>query len=157
LDNYAGEVKSGHGQISLPQNRKVDGAKGFVEIDTRGNITMGDSRLDEAITGSMMLYTKKFPAARFDIEKISGDGQPIAYGRLSPAFVTGKFMLKGQSIPLNSMTQIEPVMGEDGRPRLLVNGSFKIDLRTFDIEGADGPAPARHMLVFELNLILKER
>jgi len=157
LDNYAGEVKSGRGEISLPQNRKVDGAKGFVEIDTRGNITMGDPRLDEAITGSMLLYTKKFPSARFDIEKISGDGQPIAYGRLSPAFVAGKFMLKGQSIPLTSMTQIEPVMGEDGKPRLLVSGAFKIDLRTFDIEGADGPAPARHMLLFDLNLILTEK
>jgi hypothetical protein len=55
------------------------------------------------------------------------------------------------------MTQIEPIMDADGRPRLLVNGSFKIDLRTFNIEGADGPAPARHTLVFDLNLILKER
>ncbi len=157
LDNYAGEVKSGRGEFSLSQNRMVSGAQGFVEIDTRGNITMGDPRLDEAITGSMLLYTKKFPAARFDIEKISGDGQPIAYGRLSPAFVAGKFMLKGKGIPLTSMTQIEPIMDADGRPRLLVNGSFKIDLRTFDIEGADGPAPARHTLVFDLNLILKER
>jgi polyisoprenoid-binding protein YceI len=157
LDNYAGEVKSGRGEFSLSQNRMVGGAEGFVEIDTRGNITMGDPRLDEAITGSMMLYTKKFPAARFDIEEISGDGQPITYGRLSPAFVTGKFMLKGNSIPLTSLTQIEPVMAADGRPRLLVNGSFKIDLRTFNIEGADGPAPARHMLLFDLNLILKEK
>jgi hypothetical protein len=157
LDNYAGEVKSGRGEFSLSKNRLVSGARGFVEIDTRGNITMGDPRLDEAITGSMMLYTKKFPVARFDIEKISGDGQPIAYGRLSPAFVAGKFMLKGKGIPLTSMTQIEPIMDADGRPRLLVNGLFKIDLRTFNIEGADGPAPARHTLVFDLNLILKER
>jgi polyisoprenoid-binding protein YceI len=157
LDNYAGEVKSGRGEFSLSENRMVDGAKGFIEIDTRGTITMGDSVLDEAIQGSKMLYSKKFPAARFDIEKISGDGQPIAYGRLSPAFVAGKFMLKGKGIPLTSMTQIEPIMDADGRPRLLVNGSFKIDLRTFNIEGADGPAPARHTLVFDLNLILKER
>jgi len=157
LDNYAGEVKSGRGEFSLSKNRMVSGARGFIEIDTRGNITMGDARLDEAITGSMMLYTKKFPAARFDIEEISDDGQPIAYGRLSPAFVAGKFMLKGKSIPLTSITELEPIMGEDGRPRLLVSGSFKIDLRTFNIEGADGPAPARHMLLFDLNLILKER
>jgi hypothetical protein len=158
LDNYAGEVKSGRGAVSLPRDLRVNGAQGFVEIDTRtrGNITMGDPRLDEAIQGSMMLYSKKFPTARFDIEKISGDGKPVAYGRLSPAFVAGKFSLKGKSIPLTSVTQIEPVMGEDGRPRLLVNGSFKIDLRTFDIEGADGPAPARHLLLFDLNLILKE-
>ena len=157
LDNYAGEVKSGRGEFSLSQNRMVSGARGFIEIYTRGNITMGDPRLDEAITGSMMLYTKKFPAARFDIEKIAGDGQPIAYSRLSPAFVAGKFMLKGKSIPLTSVTEIEPILGEDGRPRLLVNGSFKIDLRTFNIEGADGPAPASHMLLFDLNFILKER
>ena len=157
LDNYAGEVKSGRGEFSLSQSRKVSSAQGFIEIDTRGSITMGDPRLDEAIQGSMMLYTKKFPVARFDIEKISGEDQPIAYGRLSPAFVAGKFTLKGNSIPLTSMTQIEPVMGADGRPRLLVSGSFKIDLRAFDIEGADGPAPARHMLLFDLNLILKER
>lgn len=157
LDNYAGEVKSGRGEFSFAENRMVKGAQGFVEIDTLGNITMGEPRLDEAITGSMMLYAKKFPTARFDIEKISGDDQPIAYGRLSPAFVAGNFRLKGKSIPLTSMTQIEPVMGDDGRPRLLVSGAFKIDLRTFDIEGADGPAPARHMLLFDLNLILKER
>lgn len=157
LDNYAGEVKSGRGELFLSQNRMVGGAQGFVEIATRGNITMGDPRLDEAIQGSMMLYSKKFPAARFDIEKISGENQPITYGRLSPAFVAGKFTLKGKSIPLTSMTQIEPVMGEDGRPRLLVSGSFKIDLRTFNIEGADGPAPARYMLLFDLNLIFQER
>jgi polyisoprenoid-binding protein YceI len=157
LDNYAGEVKSGRGEFSLPENRKVESAKGFVEIDTRGTITMGDTRLDEAIQGTIMLYTKKFPAARFDIEKISGDGQPIAYGRLSPAFVAGKFSLKGKSVPLTSIAEIEPIMGDDGKPRLLINGTFKIDLRTFNIEGADGPEPARHMLLFDLNFILQQR
>ena len=157
LDNYAGEVISGRGELSLPENRMVGGAEGFIEIDTRGTITMGDPRLDEAIQGSMILYSKKFSAARFDIEKISGDGQPIAYGRLSPAVVAGKFSLKGKSVPLTATTEIEPILGEDGKPRLLVGGAFKIDLRTFNIEGADGPAPARHMLLFDLNFILKER
>ncbi len=157
LDNYAGEVKSGRGGLSLSKNLMVESAEGFVEIDTRGTITMGDPLLDEAIQGSMILYSKKFPAARFDIEKISGDGQPIAYGRLSPAVVGGKFSLKGKSVPLTAITEIEPVMTEDGQPRLLVRGAFKIDLRTFDIEGADGPTPARHTLVLDLNFILKEK
>jgi polyisoprenoid-binding protein YceI len=157
LDNYAGEVKSGRGGLSLSKNLMVESAEGFVEIDTQGTITMGDPLLDEAIQGSMILYSKKFPAARFDIEKISGDGQPIAYGRLSPAVVGGKFSLKGKSVPLTAITEIEPVMTEDGQPRLLVRGAFKIDLRTFDIEGADGPTPARHTLVLDLNYILKEK
>jgi len=53
--------------------------------------------------------------------------------------------------------EFEPVIGEDGKPRLLIRGAFKIDLRVFNIEGADGPAPARHILLLDLNFILKER
>lgn len=157
LDNYAGEVKSGRGEVLLPDDRKVEGAQGFVEIDTRTAITMGDPRLDEAIQGSMMLYTKKYPFASFKVKKASGDGLPISYGRLSPATVEGIFTLKGKSTPLSSVAQIEPILGEDGVPRLLINGTFKIDLKIFKIEGADGPAPARYTLLFNLNLILKEK
>ncbi|UCD81684.1 MAG: YceI family protein [Desulfobacterales bacterium] len=157
LDNYAGEVKSGRGEVLLPENLKVNGATGFIEIDTRTAITMGEPRLDEAIRGSMMLYSKKFPTARFTVEKISGDDRPVAYGRLSPAAVFGKFSLKGKTIPLTAVTEVEPVMGEDGKPLLLARGTFEIDLRTFDIEGADGPAPARHILHFDLNLIFREK
>ncbi len=41
-----------------------------------------------------------------------------------------------------------------GKPQLLMNGSFSIDLRTFKIEGADGPAPANHTLEFDVNFAL---
>ena len=157
LDNYAGEVKSVKGEFSLSQDLKLDGADGIVEIDTRTAITMGDPLLDEAIQGSMLLYTKKFPTARFIVEKITGDGLPLAYGRLSPAAVNGIFTLKGKKIALSAKMEFEPVIGEDEKPRLLIRGAFKIDLRVFNIEGADGPAPARHMLLFDLNFILKER
>ena len=157
LDNYAGEVKSAKGEFSLPKNLKLDSTEGFIEIDTRTAITMGDPLLDEAIRGSMLLGTKNFPTAGFVVENISGDGLPLAYGRLSPAAVTGIFTLKGKKIPLSSKTEFEPVIGEDGKPRLLIRGAFKIDLRVFNIEGADGPAPARHILLLDLNFILKER
>jgi hypothetical protein len=157
LDNYAGEVKAGMGEFSLTENLKLDGAKGFIEIDTRTAITMGDPMLDEAIGGSMLLYTKKFPTAGFILENITGDGQPIAYGHLSPAAVIGIFTLKGRRTPLTTRMEFEPVLGEDGKPRLLIRGAFKIDLRSFNIEGADGPAPARHTLLLDLNFILKEK
>jgi polyisoprenoid-binding protein YceI len=156
LDNYAGEVKFAKGEFSLAKDLKIDSARGFIEIDTRTAITMGDPVLDEAIRGSMLLDTKNFPAAGFVVENISGDGPPLAYGRLSPAAVTGIFTLKGKKIPLSSKMEFEPVLGEDGKPRLLIRGAFKIDLRVFNIEGADGPAPARHILLFDLNFILKE-
>ena len=41
-----------------------------------------------------------------------------------------------------------------GNRQLLMNGSFSIDLRTFRIEGADGPAPANHTLHFDVNFAL---
>ena len=157
LDNYAGEVKSAQGEFSITQNLKLDSAAGFIEIDTRTAITMGDPVLDEAIQGSMLLYSKNFPTASFTVENITGDGRPLAYGRLSPAAVTGSFTLKGKKIPLSANTEFEPVIGEDGKPRLLIRGAFKIDLRVFNIEGADGPEPSRHILLFDLNFILKER
>ena len=157
LDNYAGEVKSAKGEFFLAKNLKLDSAEGFTEIDTRTAITMGDPLLDEAIQGSMLLSTKNFPTARFDVEKITGDGFPLAYGRLSPATVNGIFSMKGKKTALSAKMEFEPVIGEDAKPRLLIRGAFKIDLRVFNIEGADGPAPARHMLLFDLNFILKER
>jgi polyisoprenoid-binding protein YceI len=157
LDNYAGEVKSAKGKFSLSEDLKLDDADGIIEIDTRTAITMGDPVLDEAIQGSMLLSTKNFPTARFVVEKITGDGLPLAYGRLSPAAVNGIFTLKGKKIALSTKMEFEPVIGEDVKPRLLIRGAFKIDLRVFNIEGADGPAPARHMLLFDLNFILKER
>ena len=156
LDNYSGEVKFAKGEFSLPDSLKLDGANGSIVIDTRKAITMGDPVLDEAIQGSMLLYSKKYPTAEFVVENISGDGLPIAFGRLSPAAVSGVFTLKGKQIPLSSKTEFEPVIGEDGMPRLLLRGAFEIDLRVFNIEGADGPAPARHTLLFDFYFILRE-
>jgi hypothetical protein len=39
----------------------------------------------------------------------------------------------------------------------LIRSAFKIDLRIFGIEEADGPAPARYTLLFDVNFLLKER
>ena len=88
-------MKAGKGEFSLIENLKLDGAKGFIEIDTRTAITMGDPMLDEAISGSMLLYTKKFPTAGFILENITGDGRPIAYGHLSPACRDRDLHIKG--------------------------------------------------------------
>ena len=157
LDNYSGEVLSAAGEISLAQNLMVDGSTGFIEIDTTTAITMGEPTLDEAIRGSMLLYAKNFPTASFVVNQISSDQRPIAYGRLTPSFVTGTFTLKGKSATLGTKLEFEPIIAEDGKPRLLIQGGFKIDLRFFDIEGADGPAPANHTVLLDLKFILKEK
>ena len=152
LDNYAGEVKIGRGTLTLDASLVLEGARGHIEIDTGDAITMGDPVLDEAIQGSLLLGTRNHPQSRFTIEALSSDGAPIAFGQLSPAQITGTFLLKGKSMPLSVPADFEPVIGVDGRPRLVVRTAFRIDLREFDIEGADGPAPARHTLQFDVNL-----
>jgi len=155
LDNYAGEVKEAKGNFSIPPSLVLDGTTGSVKVNTRKSITMGDPILDEAIRGSALLYAREFPDSTFLLNKVSSDGQPISYGRLTPVRVSGTFTLKGKKVPLSVVAEFEPVIGEDGKPRLLVRTSFQIDLRTFSIEGADGPAPAKYLVLLDINLKLK--
>lgn len=157
LDGYAGEVKTASGEFDLPASHKLDDAGGFIEVDTRSAITMGNALLDEAIRGSMMLDAKNYPTATFKIENIDSSGRQIAFDRLLPASISGTFTLKGKSIPLTCPGEFELIIGEDETLRMLIRTAFSIDLRIFNIEEADGPAPARHTLLFDVNLLLKER
>ncbi len=155
LDNYAGEVTSGKGEFIFPANLHLNGATGYIEVDTGNSITMGDPVLDEAIRGSIMLNTKVHPTSKFIIESVSSENRPIAFGQQTAAQIRGQFTLKGKTMPLTSMAEIEPIIADDGKPNLLIRSTFEIDLRTFKIEGADGPAPARHTLLFDANFRLK--
>jgi len=154
LDLYRGEVITADGQLTLPDSRRLNGAKGFIEVDTRSAVTMGDPVLNEAIQGSLILYSYKYPTSRFDITAISSEAQPIAFGQLTPASMSGNFNLKGKTIPLSVPVEVEPILGDDGGPRLLMRSAFQIDLTQFEIEGADGPDPANHTLLFDVNVTL---
>ena len=155
LDNYAGEVTSGKGELIFPANLHPNGATGYIEVNTGNSITMGDPVLDEAIRGSIMLHTKAHPTSKFIIEAVSSEDRPIAFGQQTATQIRGQFTLKGRTVPLTSMAEIEPIIADDGKPNLLIRSTFEIDLRTFKIEGADGPAPARHTLLFDANFRLK--
>ncbi len=155
LDNYAGEVSEGTGEFSLLKKNRLEGASGSIEVDTRSTITMGNAVLDEAIQGSMLLNSTKFPTAVFTLEAIESDGQEISFGRLIPADVSGTFTLKGKNVKLTCPAEFELGIGEDETPSLMIRSAFKIDLRTFNIEGADGPEPAKFTLLFDVNFILK--
>lgn len=154
LDQYSGEAKHLAGRLILPEDIQKGQPQGYISVGT-ASITMGEPDLDKVLQGSVFLNTEKYPDARFDISSADGDRGSFGYGKLSTGSVQGTFTLKGKTIVLVLPIEIEPVLNEDMMPRLLVKGSFEINLTDFAIEGADGPEPFRHMLLFDLNLVMK--
>ncbi len=154
LDQYAGEIPHGRGEITFTSNRHTHGARGFVEITPRA-VTMGDAVLDEAIQGSLFLNARRFATIRFTIDKIEDSGPALEFGQLLPAALEGTLALKGKQKKLRPAIEFEPILDAAGRPRLLARGRFQLDVREFAIEGAEGPAPARYLMVFDLNLVFR--
>jgi polyisoprenoid-binding protein YceI len=148
LDHYRGEVTRGSGELEFPDHLLPEGMVGHVEMDPT-TVTMGVPDLDKALQGSVFLHTKKHPVSRFVIRSAGGDGQPIAYGRLSPASVTGDFTLRGVTLPLTATAEMEPIINQEGEPRLLVRAGFQITVTDFGVEGADGPSPANETMLFD--------
>ncbi len=154
LDRYSGTIGRARGEVRLPADRRPAGATGFIEIDT-ADVTMGNEDLDQAISGRGFLFGKQFPRATFTVTKVHGSPEPIAFGRQATGRLEGVLSLKGKKRPLRLLMDVEPVIDNQGAPRLILRGAFEIDLTAFDIEGADGPAPARHTLLFDLYLMMK--
>lgn len=153
LDNYSGEATRGKGEFQFPVNRNPAGATGYVEIDP-SSVTMGQPDLDKVIQSSIMLNTKQYPASRFTILSGEGETQKITYGGLFPVVFQGNLEIKGKTIPLHAVMEIEPVLNDDGEPLLILKGSFTIDLNDFQIPGPDGPEESNHTLMFDVNFRL---
>ena len=58
-------------------------------------------------------------------------------------------------VPMDVRAQIEPVIGDDGQPRLWVRASSTLRINDpFELEGPDGPSPARDTLLFNLDFMM---
>ncbi len=154
LDNHAGEAVKAGGELLLTPDLKPGAARGEIRVETT-SVTMGQKELDQFIRSSMVLNAAQFPLAAFTISSGEDTGEPLAFGRLSQVAYGGNFSLKGKIMPLKTAVQIEPVITEKGEKRLLMQGNFQMDLKAFDIQGPDGPAPANHMLLFDVNFVLR--
>ncbi|ANM29505.1 hypothetical protein ABI59_07790 [Acidobacteria bacterium Mor1] len=153
LDRYTGEVGQVDGALALESPDSLQGAKGWIETDT-SSVTMGEQTLDAAIHGKMILV-KRFPDARFELAEVSAPEEPLRFGNLSRVAAKGTFTMMGQEIPLDVAAQLEPIVGDDGKPRLHVQAGFEIRLmEPFGVEGPDGPAPANDTLQFHLDVLM---
>jgi hypothetical protein len=57
-------------------------------------------------------------------------------------------------VPLTATVEIEPVLSSQGESLLIIRGGFEINLNDFMIDGPDGPVPANHTLLFDVNFTL---
>lgn len=153
LDNYAGEFKMTSGQINFPVDLAFSGMKGRVRAHS-DSVTMGETDLDKVIKSALFLDLDNHPYSEFTLASAASQDKQLSFGRMSIVQLTGTFSLKGRTIPLSLPVEIEPVLDDAGSPVLIVQGSFPIDLRLFNIEGATGPEPQKYTLEVELHITM---
>lgn len=153
LDRYAGEASEVSGEFVLGETEdgpSLDGMDGWVEVRT-GSVTMGLPALDAAVHGKM-LKVETYPTARFELSSMTAEPAVLRFGTSSQAVAQGTFSLLKVDIPLDVRAQIEPVVGDDGQPRLWVRAQAQLRIgEAFGLEGPDGPSPARDTVVLVLD------
>ena len=158
LERYSGEVGELEGTLDLGDAATLDDATGWVKAIT-ASVTMGEETLDVALR-EKMIFAPKFPDARFELESLEatdGDPSELRFGYATHVAASGKFILMGVPIPLAVIGTIEPIIAEDGAPRLQVVVSYRIRLEDpFGIAGPDGPAPANDTLIFNMSFAMEE-
>lgn len=153
LDGYAGEVTDLKGGVTIGDNGALAGAKGRFVVSVK-SLTMGEEDLDEAIH-STMLMTADHPEAGFALDKIESRFERIAFGRVTPATLVGRFTLMGKTIDLAVAASVEPIVGEDGRPNLVIDGTWKLNQKAgWGLDGPPGHDTASNTMLFRCHLVL---
>lgn len=154
MDYYAGELGGLSGSLKLNSDHDLRRALGRFDAKM-STLTMGDPELDEAIQG--MLKMMEFPESRFDFQSITQVENPaLAYGFPTQIQAQGVFHFMGVAAPQEVDATLQPMLDDEGLPRVLVNAQFSIRLKEkYGVKGPDGPEEAKDTVVFDLNFLLK--
>ena len=154
LDSYNGEVRVVSGSVTLGKGGTLAGATATLTATT-ASVTMGNKTLDSEVKDKM-LKVVEFPSARFTLDPLPQTTAPLKFGAPVPFTGTGRFEMLGAAIPLSVNAQVEPVIAEDGTPRLEVHATFRLRIADpFGLKGPDGPAPANDTMLFDARLRLR--
>jgi len=154
LDSYNGEVRVVSGSVTLGKGGTLAGATATLTATT-ASVTMGNKTLDTEVKDKM-LKVVEFPSARFTLDPLPQTTVPLKFGAPVPFTGTGRFEMLGTTVPLSVNAQVEPVIAEDGTPRLEVHATFRLRIAdAFGLKGPDGPAPANDTMLFDARLRLK--
>lgn len=154
LDAYAGEATAVSGTLTLGEGLSLEGMRGRFAADP-ASVTMGEADLDQAIHATM-LEVAAYPEAYFEIEKVETEFDQPAFGTVAAAVLHGQFTMKDQKIPLTVPVSVEAFLGDDGEPRLSIDGRWEVRLLDpFGIEGPPGDAPANDTLIYTCHLVFE--
>lgn len=154
LDAYAGEVTSIAGTFSLGEDLAIVGSHGKFVADP-ASVTMGEPDLDDAIHNAM-LEVAAYPESFFVIERVETTFAKPAFGQVAAAVMHGRFTMKGITIPLTVPVSIEAFLGDDGEPRLSIDGRWQVRLLDpFGIEGPPGESPTNDTLIYTCHLVFE--
>ncbi|MEM1107242.1 MAG: YceI family protein [Planctomycetota bacterium] len=154
LDAYSGEASSVFGTLTLGEGLSLEGSRGRFAADP-ASVTMGESELDSAIHATM-LEVESFPESYFELERVETEFAQPAFGTVAAAVLHGSFTMKGVSIPLSVPASVEAFLGDDGKPRLSIDGRWEVRLLDpFGIDGPPGDAPANDTLIYTCHLVFE--
>ena len=152
MDSYRGEVLEVSGSLDLTG----DLPRGEV-LAAATSVTMGDPDLDRWIHGAAVLKAEDHPRPTFVLEDLDLGARPLAWGELALGTGRGHLALAGHRLPVGVRAQLEPVLGDDDRPRLLATGTFSLSLgEPLAIDVPVGNPPENEQLVFDFAFELEE-
>ncbi len=151
LDRYVGEIKKIDGTLNWDANTKSLQGQFIADMQS---LTMGMESFDYNVLNK---YVKayRFPNSSFEFSSQVAV-EEIAFGETLPLRVKGTFELMRRKQDVEVVAQLTPVLDEAGSPLLMVSASFELNVvDDFRIKGPDGPDPARKMMEFDLNFLMK--
>ena len=151
LDRYIGEIKKIDGTLTWDVNTKSLQGQFIADMQS---LTMGMESFDYNVLNK---YVKayRFPNSSFEFSSQVAV-EEIAFGETLPLRVKGTFELMRKKQDVEVVAQLTPVLDEAGNPLLMVSASFELNVvDDFRIKGPDGPDPARKMMEFDLNFLMK--
>lgn len=153
LDRYVGEIRQIKGELKLSDNQLVESGLFVAEMQS---LTMGMEDFDKNV---LTKYIKafKFPKSSFQFRNTKNN-ESLEWGETLFLKVEGTFELMKKENPVLVSAQITPIIGTEGEALLKISASFSLNVvDDFGIKGPDGPSPARKMMLFDLNFLMKKR
>ncbi|MEM7515171.1 MAG: hypothetical protein AAF388_29860, partial [Bacteroidota bacterium] len=151
LDRYIGEIRKIDGTLNWDASTKSLQGQFIADMQS---LTMGMESFDYNVLNK---YVKayRFPNSSFEFSSQVAV-EEIAFGEILPLRVKGTFELMRKKEEVEVIAQLTPVLDEAGNPLLMVSASFELNVvDDFRIKGPDGPDPARKMMEFDLNFLMK--